>query len=73
MPEATPANPGSLVDYAEARGEDPQDSLVARKYFTELGEYRKSLAEHLGVSLEDLHFGMPRNLGGLALSKIESK
>lgn len=46
-------NPGSLMDYAKEHDLEPYNALIG--YSSEVDDYRRSLAENLGISLDDLH------------------
>lgn len=48
-------NPGSLISYAQKNGMDISKAAIT--YSIEVDEYRRALAENLGVTPEQLHLG----------------
>lgn len=51
-----PKNPGSLASFAEKHPEAPMN-WVKEEYYAELQQYRHDLAQHFGITVEELHEG----------------
>jgi ATP phosphoribosyltransferase regulatory subunit HisZ len=63
-------NPGSLTNYAESLGVSIEQAQ--ERYDRELDAFRQAIAEGLGITLEQLHQGVPQQHEQLELSDSNS-
>jgi hypothetical protein len=64
-----PQSPGSLREFVATRGYDAVSGLVQAEYSSVLAQYRIELAESRGLTLEELHQGILRDVGGTVLAE----